>query len=155
MKRLLILLAGCGDPTVAPVDAPFVPQDAPAACTAKFSGNFVETSTTDDACATDGMTLSISSTFLVEPLQVSIPAASAGDYSSQTVAEWSAMATRMINHDTCLMAAGDQVVPHGSFTLHLESVSPSHGTLVLDQPVRATVFSDCGATLVEHVEVTF
>jgi hypothetical protein len=61
----------------------------------------------------------------------------------------------MIDHDTCLLAAGDQVVPHGAFTLHLASVSPPHGTLVLDQPVRATPFADCGAPLVEHVEVAF
>ncbi|MEO8553444.1 MAG: hypothetical protein ABI678_25900 [Kofleriaceae bacterium] len=101
------------------------------------------------------MTLTIPSTFLNEPLQIQIPADGVGELSSQTVAAWSASATRMIGHDTCLLAAGDQVVPHGAFTLHLDAVSPPHGTLVLDQPVRATPFSDCGATLVEHVEVTF
>jgi len=155
LKRLLlIVLVGCDD-APAVLDAPVVPQDAPPACSAHFTGNFTETATTTEACATDGMMLSIPSTFLVGPLEVMIPAAAAGDFSSQTVAAWSASATRMINHDTCLLAAGDQVVPHGAFTLHLASVAPPHGTLVLDQPVRATAFSNCGATLVEHVEVAY
>jgi hypothetical protein len=59
----------------------------------------------------------------------------------------------VISHDTCVLDAGDQVVPHGSYTLHLTSAD--HGTLVLDQPVRATMFSACGTTLTEHVEVAF
>lgn len=153
-KALLVLLAACGDPAPVANDAA-VPLDAPGACTAHFTGNFIDTTTTADACATDGLAISIASPFLDGPLQITIPATAPGELSSQTVTAWSATASRTVEHDACLLAAGDQVVPHGAFTLHLVSVSPPHGTLVLDQAVRATTFATCGDPLVEHVEVTF
>jgi hypothetical protein len=144
------------DPVRAP-DAAAVGPDAFVACTATFTGNFAEVATTATACAsaTDAqLALTIPSTNLVAPLAVTLAIAPVpGDFSSETTAMWSAIATRMINHDTCVLDAGDQVVPHGSFTLHLTSAD--HGTLVLDQPVRATMFSACGTTLAEHVEVVF
>ena len=159
--RLAILAAAttCActvDPVRAPDAAPVAP-DAFVACTATFTGNFAEVATTATACATATdaqLALTIPATHLVAPLAVSLAIAPApGEFSAETTATWSANATRMIDHDTCVLDAGDQVVPHGSFTLHLTSAD--HGTLVLDQPVRATMFSACGTTLAEHVEVAF
>lgn len=154
---MLALVTACGNDPVRAPDAAMVMPDAPAACTATFSGNFAEVATTATACATTTGTqlaLTIPSTSLIAPLAIELAIATApGDYSSDTTATWSATATRVIDHDTCVLDAGDQVVPHGSFTLHL--IGADHGMLVLDQPVRATMFSACGSPLSEHVEVAF
>jgi hypothetical protein len=157
--RLAVLAVACAcsvDPVRAP-DAAFVGPDAFVACTATFTGNFAEVATTATACASASdaqLMLAIPAIQLVAPLAVTLAIAPApGEFSSETTATWSANATRMIDLDTCVLDAGDQVVPHGSFTLHLTSAE--HGTLVLDQPVRATTFSACGTTLAEHVEVAF
>jgi hypothetical protein len=163
MRWLLILCAGCGgsDPVVPAADATL---DAFVACDAQLTGNFVETITTATSCAqfatTDAgaqvLEVQLASTNLVDPYAVEFEISQiTGDYSSQTVMAWSSMAMRMLAHDGCVLAAGDQFVPHGDFTLHLASATPAHGTLVLDQPVHATAFSDCGTPLIEHVEVTF
>jgi hypothetical protein len=148
---------GCGiDPVHAP-DAAAGPPDAFVACTATFTGNFADLATTATACATatgSQLVLTVPSTGLLAPLSVTLAIAAApGDFSSETTTVWSAIATRMVGHDTCVLDAGDQVVPHGSFTLHLTGAD--HGTLELDQPVRATMFSACGSPLAEHVEVAF
>ena len=154
---VLAVVTACGGDPVRSPDAAVIGPDAFVACTATFTGNFAEVATTATACAsaTDTqLVVTVPSTTLVAPLAVTLAIAPApGDFSSETTATWSALATRMINHDTCVLDAGDQVVPHGSFTLHL--ISADHGTLVLDQPVRATMFSACGTTLSEHVEVAF
>lgn len=152
-----VLVCGCSsDPARAPDATPVAP-DAFFACTATFSGNFSEVATTDTACATATdaqLVVTLPSQNLVAPLAITLAIATGpGDFSSETTATWSAIATRMIGHDTCVLDAGDQVVPHGSFTLHLTAAD--HGTLALDQPVRATIFSACGDTLGEHVEVAF
>jgi len=157
VKALVLVLAcGCSvEPARTPDAAPVAP-DAFVACTATFSGNFAEVATTATACASAGAQLAISvpSQSLIAPLAVTLAIAPGpGDFSSETTATWSATGTRLIGHDTCVLDAGDRVVPHGSFTLHLTSAD--HGTLVLDQPVRATMFSTCGDTLSEHVEVAF
>jgi len=163
MRWLVIFWIGCGgsDPVMPAADANI---DAFVACTAQLTGNFVETITTAASCAQFATTdtgapvlqLQLASTNLVDPYAVAFEISQVtGDYSSQTVIAWSSMATRMLAHDDCLLAAGDQFVPHGDFTLHLASATPAHGTLVLDQPVHATAFSNCGTPLVEHLEVTF
>jgi hypothetical protein len=164
MRWLVVLGAvGCGstDPVAPAADASV---DAFVACNAQLTGNFVETITTATSCAqfatTDGdapvLQMQLISTNLVDPYAVSFEISQVtGDYSSQTVMVWRSLATRMLAHDDCLLAAGEQFVPHGDFTLHLDSATPAHGTLVLDQPVHATAFSNCGTPLVEHVEVTF
>ncbi|MEO6772420.1 MAG: hypothetical protein ABI467_05285 [Kofleriaceae bacterium] len=155
------LACGCGgDPARAPDAAVNANPDgfvALVACTATFTGNFAEVATTAAACATATgaqLVVTVPSTNLIAPLAITLASATGpGDYSSETAAAWSAAATRMIGHDTCVLDAGDQVVPHGSFTLHLTTTD--HGTLELDQPVRATMFSACGSPLAEHVEVVF
>lgn len=153
----LVLACGCGGDPARPPDAAVIAPDAFVACAATFTGNFSEVATTATACAsaTDAqLVVTLPATNLVAPLAVTLAIATGpGDFSSETTATWSATATRMIGHDTCVLDAGDQVVPHGSFTLHLTSAD--HGTLVLDQPVRATIFSACGTPLAEHVEVAF
>ncbi|HEY6035598.1 MAG TPA: hypothetical protein VIV58_15095 [Kofleriaceae bacterium] len=157
MKAWLVVVCGCSVAPAHTPDAAVVAPDAFVACTATFSGNFDEVATTATACASatsTGLAVTLPSANLVAPLAITLAiAAGPGEFSSETTATWSATATRMIGHDTCVLDAGDQVVPHGSFTLHLASAD--HGTLVLDQPVRATMFSACGSPLAEHVEVTF
>ena len=158
MKALVLVVAcGCGaEPARMPPDAAAVPPDAFVACTATFSGNFAELATTATACASAGtqLVIDVPAQGLIAPLMVTLAIVpNPGDFSSETTATWSAIGTRMVGHDTCVLDAGDQVVPHGSFTLHLATAD--HGTLVLDQPVRATLFSTCGETLYEHVEVAF
>ena len=48
----------------------------------------------------------------------SIPCAT-GEYSSETLATWHAVGARSISDGACVYSAGDQVTPHGSFTLTL------------------------------------
>ncbi|MEO8840780.1 MAG: hypothetical protein ABI591_30670 [Kofleriaceae bacterium] len=162
----VVCVVGCGgnDPVMPAVDANLDALGAFVACSAQLTGNFVEAITTATSCAqfatTDGgapvLHLQLASTNLVDPYELDFEISQvAGDYSSQTVMAWSSMATRTLAHDDCLLAAGDRFVPHGDFTLHLASAVPAHGTLVLDQPVHATAFSNCGTPLIEHVEVTF
>jgi hypothetical protein len=154
---VLALVTACGSDPVRTPDAAVVMPDALVACTATFTGNFAEVATTATACATATATqlaLTVPSTNLIAPLAITLAITPApGDFSSETTMAWSAIATRMVTHDTCVLDAGDQVVPHGSFTLHLTGAD--HGTLELDQPVRATMFSACGSPLAEHVEVAF
>lgn len=163
MRWLAVLgVIGCGgtDPVAPAVDANL---DARIACSAQLTGNFVEAITTTTNCAQfstiEGVSVlrvQLMSTNLVGPYEIDIELSRVtGDYSSPTVTTWSSMATVIHAHDGCVLAAGDQFVPHGDFNLHLANATPAHGSLVLDQPVHATAFSNCGTPLVEHVEVTF
>jgi hypothetical protein len=159
VRALLAFAVGCSSNSPAQIDAAVI-VDAPAACTAIFSGNFVETVTSDTPCALFGddamFHVTVTTTSLVDPYSIALDVpALVGDASSQTTATWSSMAMRMLAHDGCILAAGNQVVPHGDFTLHLDSATPAHGTLAVDQPVHATEFSNCGSPLLEHVEVMF
>jgi hypothetical protein len=164
MRWLLLLCIGCGDNIDPVIPAADASVDAFVVCNAQLTGNFVETITSATSCAQfattdDGapvLQLQLASTNVVDPYEVDFEISPViGDYSSQTVTTWSSMVTRILAHDDCLLAAGDQFVPHGDFTLHLDSATPAHGTLVLDQAIHATAFSNCGTPLVEHVEVTF
>ncbi len=128
--------------------------DATAACRAVFTGNFAEVAMADSCATIEGgmFALSIATTSLDAGLVVMIPL-TGGSASSQTTTGWSATATRTVDHLHCVLDAGDGVVPHGSFELALTAAV--HGTLVLDQPVRAEALADCGDPLTEHVEVAF
>ncbi len=157
MKFLLCMLAcACGDHRAAAIDGA-APSDAARACAGVFTGNFSETASTVAACATlDGgsFTLTLPAPSLTAGLVVAIPVT--GDTAtSQTATGWRVKATRMVDHDLCVLDAGDAVVPHGSFALALTSTNPPHGTLALDQPVRAAALAACGDPLTEHVEITF
>jgi hypothetical protein len=153
VKRLLLLLAACGDNTVVPVDAA-------ATCSASFAGNFTEMSTSPDDCATRAgsqLTFAIPSTTLATTLAITIDFApadpDAGHYSSQTIPTWTALAVQRIGSGACEYSAGGDAVPAGSFTL--DSSSPTHGQLVLMQYVLAFPHTDCGENDVEVVTVTF
>jgi hypothetical protein len=79
----------------------------------------------------------------------------AGDFSSGTSASWSAIGVAAQNN--CAFSAGSAVVPAGSFTLTLTSITASeaHGSLKLEQYVHAPPTIDCGPGDTESVDVTF
>ena len=156
MKRLAIFLAACGSSPAAPPDAA-PPDAAPIPCTATFSGNFDESSTGPANCATGMLTFSVPTHALGAPLDVKIdlPSPTAGSYSSETVATWSARAVQLIGNGICLYSAGNAVVPQGSFTLELDSVDPPHGTLAITQYVLVYPETDCGDADTEMVRIAF
>ena len=155
MRRAILLLGACGGGSAAPDGGP---RDAPAACTATWSGNFAETATAEPCATIAGTTLTVEvpSTTLgsAMPATIELGAAAAGTYSSSTVASWSASATRQVVNNTCIYQAGSTFTPPGVFTLTLSDTTP-HGMLVVDQAVLAAAFSICGDPLTEHLEVTF
>jgi len=115
-----MLACACGDQRAAAAIDGAGPSDAASACAAVFTGNFAETATTLAACATLDATgtfaLTLVAPSLTAGLVVAIPVT--GDTAtSQTATGWSVRATRMIDHDQCVLDAGDAVVPHGSFAL--------------------------------------
>ncbi|MFT3693065.1 MAG: hypothetical protein QM831_07980 [Kofleriaceae bacterium] len=154
MRWVLVLLAACGDDAQVVHDAPPVMIDAAPACVAKLTGN-VKATIGADTCATLGDTFELSFTdpAFVAPLAMSFAVTTAGDYTADTVAAWSVTTKTTIDHEDCLFVAGDQATPHGTFALHLEA--GPHGTLTVDEAVRATTFAQCGTPLTEHLEVTF
>jgi len=157
MKRLALVLAGCGGGTTHGVDAG--PDAPPVACTAGFIGNFVDDSTAAANCPTlDGGTLafSVPVAALGSTLDVSIQlgAPTPGTYSSAGALTWSARAVQMIGNGICLYSAGDSVVPHGDFTLSLDDLAP-HGKLTLTQYVLVYPDTDCGDADTEQVLLTF
>jgi hypothetical protein len=157
MKRFALVLAGCGGSGTHAVDAGL---DAPAvACSAAFTGNFVADSTADANCPTlDAGTLafSVPVAALASTLDVSIQlgAPTPGTYSSAGGLTWSARAVQLIGNGICLYSAGANVVPHGDFTLALDSLAP-HGRLTLTQYVLVYPDTDCGDADTEQVQLTF
>jgi hypothetical protein len=161
--RLLAVLAifGCSSDPAAAADATSCADAAvcAGACPATFSGNFTDHSSVATNCATfdPALSLSISSLVIGSPLTVSLDlgAPTTGAYSSETVQAWSAVQSRSIGDGACVYSAGDQVVPHGSFTLQLDDTAAPHGTLVLELDVHAVDGTVCGAGDVENVSVVF
>lgn len=149
--RLLVLalVAGCGDDVV---------RDA---CTATFSGNFSDVTSSHAACPTvsDALDFAIDSRVLGAQAVISIalPAAPApGDYSSQTLTSWHAVEARSLGNGACVYSAGDEVTPSGSFRLSLAELAPvAHGTLSVTQYVHAIDSADCGVADLERLDVTF
>ena len=160
MKRVpwLVVVAACGGHDVAQDGAVI---DAPAACTATYSGNFVELATTATACgsiSSGSLALDAPSVTLASPLAITIAlgdAPTTGPYSSETVGSWDARGTKVVSTEPCLFVGGSDVTPTGSFTLALDALAPPHGTLDLVLTVLQTPFVDCGADLGETVEVVF
>jgi hypothetical protein len=153
----LAAVAACGDNLAAPRDASLpVP-----ACTATFTGNFAATSTAPDTCATftgDALALAVTATPLDAPLAISFslpPSPTSGTYSSDTVATWSALATRTLDFVPCTYRAGGAVIPHGTFELALADATAPHGTLSLSLAVLVPPLTDCGAGALETVTITF
>ncbi len=147
-------LVGCGSSHAASDAA----SDAFTGCTVTLSGNFTDQSSVP-ACAmrsSDGtLTLAVPSAMLDQPLQavVQLGTVGPGMYSSETVATWSATATRTVTHSACMISAGNAVAPHGDFTLTLGE--PGASMLAMHLYVHAAPFTDCGADLIETLEVVF
>lgn len=161
---VLVALVGCGGGS-AHADAA---GDAAVACTAQFSGNFAETSSSPVDCATVmagsdvALGFAIESTTLVATVQVAIDLGatpSAGVYSSDTVQTWSAMAFQSIGNGGCEYSAGSSATPTGSFTLALDAIDAAagtaHGTLDLVQYVLTFPGTNCGSASTESLAVTF
>ncbi len=149
-----LVLAACGDHAAPPI------PDAPTGCTADFTGNFAETSSSPANCPTLAMsTLS----FTVEVMQlgaaldisITLPDAMPGSFSSETVASWSAMAFEAETNSGCVFRAGNDATPEGSFTLTLDSVAPLHGSLSLALAVLTMPGSTCGVDDLETAAFSF
>ena len=167
MKRILLLLAACGDNAHAPIDAA---PDAAGACTATFSGNFHEVATLP-TCATvmpgDGdaadhsvLRLVLPSTTLAADFMIQLDlgtSAGPGGYSSATTTAWGARAIQRIGDGLCVYNAGADATPHGSFSASLTALdaSSAHGTTSLTLYVLTSPGSDCGDADTELVDVAF
>ena len=148
MKRLLVVMAACGDPAV--------PVDAAIPCEATFTGNFAASATLP-TCATlagGALTVTIAADPLAIPLVVTIalPSPSPGAYSPATVSAWSATATRDVFGGTCSYNAGATAVPAGSFALSLADLTP-HGSL--DVTTYILSFPSCGSGQTETTSIRF
>lgn len=152
-----MLAAACGGGSAAPDGSP---HDAPAACTATWSGNFAEVSSTATPCAMiANATLSFAAPSMrlptALPISITLASAVAGSYTSESVTGWSATETMTVVGNSCIYQAGSGVAPHGDFTLALTDATAPHGTLDLDMAVLATQFSTCGSPLTETLELVF
>lgn len=159
MKRLALVLAGCGGGAATPDAAGADLDAAPVACVAQFTGNFVESSMASANCPTltgGKLAFSIPVAALASTLDVSIDLGdpTTGTYSSAGALTWSARAVQLIGNGICLYSAGDGVVPHGEMTLELDSLAP-HGQLTVTQYVLVYPDTDCGAGDTEQVVLTF
>lgn len=167
-RPLALTAAACGDNAAGP-DARAIDAPAPG-CDAAFAGNFRDASRTVDNCprlapgATVALGFTIPSAMLAAPLVVAIELGSApvtGAYSSQTIHRWSAVATRVAPaaEPNCLITAGSDATPTGSFALRLDAIDVAagraHGSLSIVQYVHAPMFTSCGAVVNETVELTF
>ena len=155
---LLAALAACGDNTHAGgsggADA------AIASCSASFSGEFTATSRSESDCpvlAGDALDFAIPIAAIGSALaiEIDLPAAAPGSYSSETVASWSGSAFEAQTNGGCLFRAGNAATPQGSFQLALTSVAPLHGALMMSLAVLTFPGSVCGQIDTEAVTATF
>ena len=172
LVHLAVVLAACGDNTAAPADARALDAakpDAPFSCSATFTGNFSETDTLPGSCAmvtgsASGTTLAFAvpaqalGTDVAIQLVLGDPPVT-GQYSSDSVASWSAMATEVHGTSRCFYVAGATAVPTGDFTLVLEAIDAmagiAHGQLMLELAVLPGAENDCGADNAETLALTF
>jgi hypothetical protein len=175
VKRLAFLLfaAACGDNRAAPADAPRAvdasPTDGsePALCAAKFSGKFSLTETLPADCATlstDGSGTELTFDLFVPPIATSLsiaiglptPAVT-GDYTDESVTQWSAMATQAMGTFRCYYIAGSSAVPPGTFSMTVDAVdgTEAHGRLVLELAVLAGAENNCGPENLEDLALSF
>lgn len=159
------LLAACGSDAAKQADC----ADAAvcgSACPASFTGNFEEATLGSANCARivagpdQTLAFAIGSTKLGTKVAVQIDLGAApapGKLSSETTATWYAVAAESIGDGGCVVSAGNNVVPTGSFTLSLTAVdaTAAHGTLDVLAYVHALESTDCGAGDTEMLEVVF
>src|SRR5690242_15611490 len=157
---LLAIAAACGDDHARPAAPDAAP--APPPCTARLTGNVAAT-WTGPSCAMlsgDQLALAIPAAPFDAPLAIALdlaPSAAARTYSSDTVATWSALASRTLDFVTCHYRAGGDVIPHGDFELTLAGASPAapHGTLTVTLYVLDPPLTDCGSGALEDLAITF
>jgi hypothetical protein len=153
------VLAACGDNLAGTLPDP--------PCTATFSDNFTETSTTTANCPSveiaDGHTtlrFAIAVDTIAAELAVALDlgdAPTSGVYTAQSLGmPWSASALHELEMTSCLYHAGAAAVPPGTFRLALDAIEPrAHGNLDLVLSVLARPYTYCGETTTEHLRVTF
>ena len=158
---LLAFAAGCGDNHAGGA--------GDETCAASFAGNFADEASGSAVCAAldqlpgsadQLLDFAIDSRVLGAQVIISVDlgtAPSTGEYSSETLASWHAVGARSLQDGACVYSAGDQVTPHGSFTLSLTAIdeAAAHGTLVVTQYVHAVDEVDCGDADIETVDVVF
>ena len=153
---IAIALAGC---TAAPAPAP----DAAIVvhtCTASFTGNFAEASTSEANCPTMTDTtfaLSLMTQALGAPIVITVDLGampSVGTYTPETVPSWSARGVQPIGQGVCVYSAGTDVVPHGDFALELDATT-RHGTFTSTEYVLEFPTTDCGDNDTESLRVSF
>ena len=155
VAALCVAAAACGAAPAAP--------DA-ATCALALGGNFDETASSPAFCPTVAageLDFTLPSSVLGSPIDAAIDlgaAPASGTYSSETVARWRLIAARSVGVDgACVYSAGDEVTPHGSFTLALTAIDQmtAHGTLDAILWVHAVTGTDCGGGDTETVHVSF
>jgi len=149
--------------------APDAAPDAAPACTATFAGNFAEVDTAPacasvvvDALHDASLELALPVAALDAKLVVAIALGTSpapGEWSSDTDALWSAVATEHSGSGACRYSAGAAAVPPGHFDLVLTAVDiaagTAHGTLALTQYVLTAPGTDCGPSDTEQVTLAF
>lgn len=168
-ERLLISLtwiaaAACGD---SDRGAPIDDGGDAAPCTAMFGDNFAETwsgppdcATIDSSNGTTTLALQIPSMTLATDVAITIDLGAdpaPGEYSAATLTTaWQAYARHDFDMTACVYHAGNDAVPHGSFTLALTSTGDHpHGQLELALYVLSRPYTYCGETSTEQLTVEF
>jgi hypothetical protein len=138
-----------------------------APCTAVFRDNFAETWSGPPDCATvdpggghTTLVLQIPSRSLATDVAITIDLGAApvpGDYSATTLTTpWQAYARHDFDMTACVYHAGNDAVPHGSFTLALTGAGDHpHGQLELALYVLSRPYTYCGETTTEQLTVGF
>ena len=88
-------------------------------------------------------------------ISITLPDVMSGNFSSETVATWSAMAFEPQPNSGCVFRAGNDATPEGSFTLSLDAIAPPHGSLALSLSVLSLPGSTCGLDDVELAALSF
>ncbi|HEY3807061.1 MAG TPA: hypothetical protein VGL61_30875 [Kofleriaceae bacterium] len=163
----VLACAACGDNIAeTALDAPPA-KDAPApACTAIFGGNLVDSASGSANCPSldgAGIVFSLAEPQLAVPVAIAIdvgPSPAAGDYSSETVPDWSVYSYELDMNGgggTCLYSAGGSATPTGSFTMTLTAADATavHGTLSIIAWVLVFPGTSCGTVDNETIALSF
>jgi hypothetical protein len=175
VKRLLLVLAACGDNAAIPIDAsPCGDAACPLDCTAVLAGNFEETTTSTKVCPImlpadapghTNLDFLIPSTVLgTLAVRIDIGAVPAtAVYVPENTATWEAIAVRSVPvRGACTFAAGASYVPEGNFHLRIDEVgmTAAHGSLsvtmfVLPRTGEDGIPTDCGPGPTETLMLAF
>jgi len=153
---VLAVLAACGDNDGAPDSS----LDAFVQCSAQFSGNFAEWSSTTADCPTLtgtelGFSVPIAQLQTTLAVTIELPGAVTGELTSETVENWSALALQRIGDGGCVYRAGATAVPEGGFTLRIDVAQPLHGALAISASVLTLPNSECGGDDIENIALKF